>query len=429
MEHFDVIVVGAGISGVSAARHLNTTCPGKSYAVLEARGAIGGTRDLYRYPGVRSDSDIHTLGFGFKPWTGERSLADGDTILEYVREAARESGLDRRIRFDRVVRVEWSSSESRWTVETERTDTGEKVRLTCGFVWVCSGYFDYDKGYLPEFAGTDRFTGEVVHPHNWPEGLEYAGKRVVVIGSGATAVSLVPALAKDAEHVTMLQRSPSYLFPVPGVDPFAAVHRTDPAAATGLRGEAGGRTSSLARSRFWGSVQALPSGVAAKIHPQGGRAGAARRLRFREAPVAELQPLGAAPVRGPRRRPLQGGQRGAGGDRHRGRDRDLHRVPAWRLEVGPPSFEADWVIGHRNRFRAWVFLSVGAEIVRRTVRRSSSPSHIHLQRDAVPRDSEPGVHDGVRQRLLDAEGRSHGAAYVCRLLNHMDANDLARLRA
>ncbi len=222
-EHLDVLIIGAGISGIAAARHLTRRCPGKSYAILESRGVSGGTWDLYRYPGVRSDSDIHTLGFGFKPWKGERSLADGDSILAYVREAAAEAGVDRRIRFDhRVTRVEWSPADSHWEVEAERSDTGETVRLTCGFVWSCSGYFAYDEGYLPEFEGIERFAGRIAHPHRWPEDLEYAGKRVVVIGSGATAVSLVPALAEKAEHVTMLQRSPSYLFPLPGVDPLAA---------------------------------------------------------------------------------------------------------------------------------------------------------------------------------------------------------------
>ena len=222
-EHLDVLIVGAGISGIAAARHLTRRCPGKSYAILESRGVSGGTWDLYRYPGVRSDSDIHTLGFGFKPWKGSRSLADGDSILAYVREAATEAGVDRRIRYHhRVVRVEWSPADAHWEVEAERSDTGETVRLTCGFVWSCSGYFAYDEGYLPEFEGTERFAGRIAHPHRWPEDLDYSGKRVVVIGSGATAVSLVPALAEKAEQVTMLQRSPSYLFPLPGVDPLAA---------------------------------------------------------------------------------------------------------------------------------------------------------------------------------------------------------------
>ena len=236
-EHLDVLIVGAGISGIAAARHLGRRCPGKSYAILEARGVSGGTWDLYRYPGVRSDSDIHTLGFGFKPWNGARSLPDGDSILAYVREAAVEAGVDRKIRFHhRVVGIEWSPEEARWEVEAERTDTGETVHMTCGFVWCCSGYFAYDDGYLPDFAGTERFAGRIAHPHRWPEDLDYVGKRVVVIGSGATAVSLVPALAEKAEHVTMLQRSPSYLFPVPGVDPLARALRRflPPKAAYGV---------------------------------------------------------------------------------------------------------------------------------------------------------------------------------------------------
>ncbi|HEY1356382.1 MAG TPA: NAD(P)/FAD-dependent oxidoreductase [Solirubrobacterales bacterium] len=225
-EHLDVLIIGAGISGIAAARNLARRCPQKSYAILESRGVSGGTWDLYRYPGVRSDSDVHTLGFGFKPWKGERSLADGDAILAYVREAAAESGVDRRIRYHhRVVGIEWSRDDGRWRVEVERTDSGETVGLTCGFVWCCSGYFAYDDGYLPDFEGTERFAGRIAHPHRWPEDLEYEGKRVVVIGSGATAVSLVPALAESAEHVTMLQRSPSYLFPVPGVDPLARALR------------------------------------------------------------------------------------------------------------------------------------------------------------------------------------------------------------
>jgi cation diffusion facilitator CzcD-associated flavoprotein CzcO len=225
-EHLDVMIIGAGISGIAAARHLTRKCPGKSFAILESRSVSGGTWDLYRYPGVRSDSDIHTLGFGFKPWKGERSLPDGDAILAYVREAAAESGVDRRIRYHhRVVRVQWSPAEAHWEVEAERTDTGETVLLTCGFVWSCSGYFAYDDGYLPDFEGIERFAGRIAHPHRWPEDLDCAGKRVVVIGSGATAVSLVPALAETAEHVTMLQRSPSYLFPVPGVDPLARTLR------------------------------------------------------------------------------------------------------------------------------------------------------------------------------------------------------------
>jgi monooxygenase len=221
-EHLDVLIVGAGLSGIGAAWHLQDRLPGKSYAILEARAELGGTWDLFRYPGIRSDSDMHTLGYRFKPWTDEKTIADGPSILEYVRRTAHEHGIERRIRFHhRVVRAEWSSAEARWTVEVERADTGETVRLTCGFLWICSGYYRYDEGYTPEFEGADRFAGPIVHPQHWPEDLDYAGKRVVVIGSGATAVTLVPAMAKQAEQVTMLQRSPTYIASLPAQDPIA----------------------------------------------------------------------------------------------------------------------------------------------------------------------------------------------------------------
>ena len=225
-EHVDVLVVGAGISGIGAAYHLQERCPGKSYAILEARADLGGTWDLFRYPGIRSDSDMHTLGFRFKPWTDTTALADGPSILSYLRETAEESGVVDRIRYHhRVVAAEWSTPDSRWTVEVERTDTGETVQLTCGFLFMCSGYYRYDQGYSPEFPGIDRFGGQVVHPQHWPEDLDYAGKRVVVIGSGATAVTLVPAMAATAGHVTMLQRSPSYIVSIPGQDPIANLVR------------------------------------------------------------------------------------------------------------------------------------------------------------------------------------------------------------
>ncbi len=222
LEHVDVLIVGAGLSGIGAAHHLQQRCPGKSYAILEAREEIGGTWDLFRYPGIRSDSDMHTLGYRFRPWTEAKSIADGPSILRYVRDTAREGGIDRHIRLNhRVVNAEWSSAEGRWTVEAERTNTGETVSLTCGFLFVNSGYYRYDQGYTPEFPGIEDFAGEVVHPQHWPEDLDYAGKRVVVIGSGATAVTLVPAMAKDAAHVTMLQRSPTYVVSMPGEDGLA----------------------------------------------------------------------------------------------------------------------------------------------------------------------------------------------------------------
>ncbi|HEX2071553.1 MAG TPA: NAD(P)/FAD-dependent oxidoreductase [Thermoleophilaceae bacterium] len=221
-DHVDVLIVGAGLSGIGAAYHLQTKLPGKSYAILEGRDAIGGTWDLFRYPGIRSDSDLHTLGYAFKPWTDEKAIADGPAILEYVRETARENGIDRHIRFrHRVVRAEWSSSEARWTVEATRSDGGETVVMTCDFLFAAGGYYRYDEGFTPHFEGLERFEGQIVHPQQWPADLDYAGKRVVVIGSGATAVTLVPAMTDEAEHVTMLQRSPTYIVSVPSRDPIA----------------------------------------------------------------------------------------------------------------------------------------------------------------------------------------------------------------
>jgi monooxygenase len=219
-EHLDVLVVGAGISGICASYHLQTSCPGRTYAILEGRDDLGGTWDLFRYPGIRSDSDLYTLGFSFKPWKGSKAIADGWSILEYLREAARENGIDRKIRFGhRVTRAAWSSEEARWSVEVER---GEQRQIfTCNFLFMCSGYYDYTAGFTPEFRGTARFRGRIVHPQKWTEDIDYAGKRVVVIGSGATAVTLVPALAKEAAHVTMLQRSPTYVVSMPGEDVIA----------------------------------------------------------------------------------------------------------------------------------------------------------------------------------------------------------------
>jgi cation diffusion facilitator CzcD-associated flavoprotein CzcO len=221
-EHFDVLIVGAGLSGIGAAHHLQERCPGKSYAILEAREEIGGTWDLFRYPGIRSDSDMHTLGYRFRPWTEAKSIADGPSILRYVRDTAREGGIEPHIRFrHKVVAAAWSSEDARWTVTAERGDTGETVTVSCGFLFVNSGYYRYDEGFTPEFPGIDDFQGEVIHPQHWPEELDYAGKRVVVIGSGATAMTLVPAMAKDAAKVTMLQRSPTYVISMPGEDAIA----------------------------------------------------------------------------------------------------------------------------------------------------------------------------------------------------------------
>lgn len=220
VEHFDVLVVGAGLSGIGAGYHLQTYCPGKRYAILEGRENIGGTWDLFRYPGIRSDSDMHTLGYSFRPWRSDKSIADGPSILQYVRNTAREYGIDRHIRFNhRVQAASWSSETACWTVEAE-TGAG-KATYTCRFLYLCSGYYSYEAGHAPSFPGVERFRGQRVHPQHWPEDLDYTGKRVVVIGSGATAVTLVPAMAEKAEHVTMLQRSPTYIVSLPSRDRIA----------------------------------------------------------------------------------------------------------------------------------------------------------------------------------------------------------------
>jgi monooxygenase len=221
-EYFDVLIVGAGLSGIGAAWHLQHKCPGKSYAIVEAREASGGTWDLFRYPGVRSDSDMYTLGYRFRPWKEAKAIADGPSILTYIREVASDHAIDRRIRYGhRVVAASWSTPDARWTVEIERGPKRERVRLSCNFLWMCSGYYDYQAGYLPDFPGIGRFGGRIVHPQKWTDDIDFAGKRVVVIGSGATAVTLVPAMAETAEHVTMLQRSPTYMVTRPSRDPLA----------------------------------------------------------------------------------------------------------------------------------------------------------------------------------------------------------------
>jgi monooxygenase len=221
-EHFDVVVVGAGISGIGAAYHLQALCPDRSYVILEGREDLGGTWDLFRYPGIRSDSDMHTLGFRFKPWTASKSIADGPAILEYLRETVAEYAIEDHIRFRHLVkRAEWSSVDARWTVDTTRSDTGETVTFTCNFLYMCSGYYSYKGGYTPEFEGRERFRGEIVHPQAWPDDLDYRDKRVVIIGSGATAVTLLPSMANEAAHVTMLQRSPTYMVSAPDHDVIA----------------------------------------------------------------------------------------------------------------------------------------------------------------------------------------------------------------
>jgi cation diffusion facilitator CzcD-associated flavoprotein CzcO len=241
VEHFDVIIVGAGLSGIGGACHLRRQCPRKSFVILEGREAMGGTWDLFRYPGVRSDSDMYTLGYRFRPWRDNKAMADGPAILGYIHETAAEYKVDQMIRYNhRVRRASWSSEHTRWTVEAEigpnrtapngsgpdRTGLDTKVvQLTCNFLYLCTGYYDYDNGYTPEWPGVERFRGTIVHPQKWPADLDYTGKRVVVIGSGATAVTLVPAMAERAAHVTMLQRSPSYIVSRPAEDKVANILR------------------------------------------------------------------------------------------------------------------------------------------------------------------------------------------------------------
>lgn len=235
-DFVDVLIVGAGLSGIGAACHLKRLCPQRSVAILEGRQSLGGTWDLFRYPGVRSDSDMYTLGYSFRPWTGEKSIADGPAILQYLRDTARENGIDSQIRYGhRVRRAAWSSSDAQWSVEVER-DGGEVIHLRAAFLLMCGGYYDYAQGYTPAFEGRERFRGRIVHPQQWSDDVAYAGKRVVVIGSGATAVTLVPELAKQAAHVTMLQRSPTYMISRPSVDKIATwlLRRTPAALAHGV---------------------------------------------------------------------------------------------------------------------------------------------------------------------------------------------------
>jgi len=221
-QHVDVLIIGAGVSGIGTACHLRRDCPGKSFTILERRDDLGGTWDLFRYPGIRSDSDMYTFGYNFRPWTGGKVLADGPSIKHYVSETADDYDVTPHIRFGLAVkRAEWSTDSACWTITAERESTGERLTFTADFMIGCTGYYNYDAGYKPDFPGEDAFQGQIVHPQHWPEHLDYADKKVVVIGSGATAVTLVPTLAEEAEHVTMLQRSPTYLMPLPSDDRIA----------------------------------------------------------------------------------------------------------------------------------------------------------------------------------------------------------------
>ena len=220
-NHFDVVIIGAGLSGIGAASHLERDAPNKTYAILESRSAMGGTWDLFRYPGVRSDSDMHTLGYSFKPWKHERAIADGPAILDYIRETAKEYDVAKHIRYNqRASKISWDSASATWTISIKQE--GKRAsKITCNFIYSCTGYYNYEKGYTPDFEGIEQFKGQIVHPQQWPEDLDYSGKNVVVIGSGATAITVVPSMAKTAKHVTMLQRSPTYVVSRPSKDKFA----------------------------------------------------------------------------------------------------------------------------------------------------------------------------------------------------------------
>ncbi|WLP92848.1 NAD(P)/FAD-dependent oxidoreductase [Gordonia sp. NB41Y] len=275
VDALDVLIVGAGISGIGAAHYLTTQLPGTSFAILEGRDRMGGTWNLFKYPGIRSDSDLHTFGFAFKPWTDKQSIADASRILDYLQEAIDEDGIGDKIRYQhKVISANWSSAECRWTVDVERGDTGETTQIKARWLFSGAGYYNYDEGYTPEFEGRDRFTGQVIHPQHWPEDLDYAGKKVVVIGSGATAVTLLPAMADKADHVTMLQRTPSYILPLPKHDPVANIGR---AVLGDERGYALARWKNILQQRvLFEACQRFPKtarrvirGVNKKLLPEG----------------------------------------------------------------------------------------------------------------------------------------------------------------
>ena len=319
-EFVDVVIVGAGISGISAAWHLQDRCPNKSYVVLERRENLGGTWDLFKYPGIRSDSDMFTLGFRFKPWTSEKAIADGPSIMSYLKETVAEYGIDKHIRYgQKVVGADWSDAENRWTVRVERD--GEEVEIKASFLFACSGYYNYDEGYSPEFAGSDDFEGTIIHPQHWPEELDYEGKKIVVIGSGATAVTLIPALANSgAGHVTMLQRSPTYIGSLPDVDPFTVrMNKTlppnRPTCSTGGRASCSSSGKYRISRRFPKFMRKTLMTMAERRLPEG--------YDVEKHFGPELQPVGQRLCLAPNGDLFKTIKRGQGRRRHR-HDRALH---------------------------------------------------------------------------------------------------------
>ena len=395
MEHLDVVIVGAGLSGIGMAWHLQDRCPTKTYAILEARETSGGTWDLFRYPGVRSDSDMQTLGYRFKPWTGSKALADGPSILTYVRETASEAGIERHIRYGhKVVRAEWSTQDSLWTVHAEGREP-----LRSRFLLNCSGYYRYDKGFTPPFEGREDFAGEIVHPQFWPEDLDATGKRVVVIGSGATAVTLVPALARSgARHVTMLQRSPSYILAMPDEDAIANV----------LRKRIGERRAyAVVR---WKNVvlQTLLFQLSQRFpHPMRKlyRAGALRQLPAGFAIDTHLNP------------------------RYKPWDQRLCLVPNGDLFETISDGSAEIVTAEIERFtERGIRLRDGSELEADVIvtatglnllmfggmelaldgERGRPPAHDGLQVDDAQRPAQLRLHGRLHERVVDAEGRPRG---------------------
>ena len=297
-QHIDVLIIGAGLSGIGTACQLSAEFPDKTIAILERRERLGGTWDLFRYPGVRSDSDMLTFGYKWRPWHERKVLADGPSIRQYIADTAAEYGVDEKIQYGlKIVAADWSSAESRWTVTAVHEATGETRHFTCGYLISCTGYYNYDAGYLPSFPGAERFTGRAVHPQHWPEDLDYTGKKVVVIGSGATAVTLVPAMSGDAAHVTMLQRSPSYVFSLPAFDKISEVLEPVPVRRAGVRDG----PQAQHRDPAW-VVQGVPAVAAhdAAVPVESGAA--SRRPRLRHEPLhPEVHAVGRAVVRGARR--------------------------------------------------------------------------------------------------------------------------------